>query len=176
VEAVKNGVTRITAVYSIDPKGSLGYFESYVTAYQKIFMSCLPGLRDMTSQIPEYHIMNLIERIVKGIGDKEEARIMSAIPETEEETKEEPKEEGEEVTESLQEDEKSQETSSTLSEGEPEAISVELPPYITNTIPHCSECSTMVRNKNLILSKDTLLGRSRWFYMECAQCKLSDQS
>ena len=66
IEEVKSGVSRVTMVYSIQPRGFLGSSSYLSTYYEELFVQSLPGLRDMLSQIPEYHIFNLIERIVKG--------------------------------------------------------------------------------------------------------------
>ena len=66
IEEVRSGVSRVTMAYSIHPHGFLGS-SSYLTSYfEELCIQSLPGLRDMLSQIPEYHIFNLIERIVKG--------------------------------------------------------------------------------------------------------------
>ena len=110
IEAVKSGVSRITMIYSLNPRGHLGNHLYFRNQYESLFVQSLPGLRDMLSQIPEYHILNLIERIVN-VCSSDTPSVHS------------PPEEVEDV--------------------EQETL-ISLPPYLTNTVPHASECDHMV--------------------------------
>ena len=67
IEAVKSGVSRITMIYSFNPQGHLAQHPYFAKKMENQFIQSLPGLRDMLCQIPDYHILNLIERIIKGI-------------------------------------------------------------------------------------------------------------
>ena len=119
VEPVNSGVTRITMVYSVYPSGHMSRYQYYIDLFQRYFVMSLPGLRDMLSQIPEYHIFNLIERIVKGIQPLPPPTVLSRTA----------------SSRSAQKDAES---------GESIPDAALLPPYITNTIPHASECDVMV--------------------------------
>lgn len=105
IEAVQSGVSRITMLYSLQPHGYLDSYSSFCRSFEARFVQSLPGLRDVLNQIPEYHVLNLIERILRGM-----------------------------ATEDSQ---PSQVTEKPLS---PTALT----PYITNTVPHASECDVMV--------------------------------
>lgn len=54
-------------IYSFNPQGHLAHYPHFAKKMENQFIQSLPGLRDMLCQIPDYHILNLIERIVKGI-------------------------------------------------------------------------------------------------------------
>ena len=137
VEPVNSGVTRITMVYSVYPSGHMSRYQYYIDLFQRYFVMSLPGLRDMLSQIPEYHIFNLIERIVKGIQPLPPPTVLSRTA----------------SSRSAQKDAESKEfvPDAENKESVPDVESEEsipdaalLPPYITNTIPHASECDVMV--------------------------------
>lgn len=135
VEPVNSGVTRITMVYSVYPSGHMSRYQYYIDLFQRYFVMSLPGLRDMLSQIPEYHIFNLIERIVKGIQPALPPTVLSRGA----------------SSRSAQDAESGELLSDAEKESIPDAESEEsipdaalLPPYITNTIPHASECDVMV--------------------------------
>lgn len=135
VEPVNSGVTRITMVYSVYPSGHMSRYQYYIDLFQRYFVMSLPGLRDMLSQIPEYHIFNLIERIVKGIQPALPPTVLSRSA----------------SSRSAQDAESGELLSDAEKESIPDAESEEsipdaalLPPYITNTIPHASECDVMV--------------------------------
>lgn len=136
VEPVSSGVTRITMVYSVYPSGHMSRYQYYIDLFQRYFMMSLPGLRDMLSQIPEYHIFNLIERIVKGIQPTLPPTVLSRASSR---SAQKDTESGELISDVENKDsipdEESEETI-------PDAAL--LPPYITNTIPHASECDVMV--------------------------------
>lgn len=125
VEAVKSGVSRITMIYSVHPGGYLEHHPYFVNQYEEQFKQSLPGLRDMLSQIPEYHILNLIERIIKGsqsIESSASSTISGSCDQTSAGPSASPAEETEEELEEK----------------------VVTPPYVSNTVPHASECETMV--------------------------------
>ena len=126
VEPVNSGVTRITMVYSVYPSGHMSRYQYYIDLFQRYFVMSLPGLRDMLSQIPEYHIFNLIERIVKGIQPALPPTVLSRSA----------------SSRSAQDAESGELLSDAEKESNPEAEL--LPPYITNTFPHASECDVMV--------------------------------
>ena len=129
VEAVSPGVTRVTFIYSIQPGGFMSHFRSCVNHFEQLFLMGLPGLRDMINQIPEYHIFNLIERIVKGI---------LPLPKTPEQPRLSTL-----STQSAPTPVDSQ-LSGEGSETDDTQMKLPLPPYITNTVPHASQCETMV--------------------------------
>ena len=136
VEPVNSGVTRITMVYSVYPSGHMSRYQYYIDLFQRYFVMSLPGLRDMLSQIPEYHIFNLIERIVKGIQPALPPTVLSRSASSRSAQKDA------ESGELLSDAEKESNPDAESEESIPDAAL--LPPYITNTSPHASECDVMV--------------------------------
>ena len=150
VEPVNSGVTRITMIYSLYPAGRMSRYQYYIDSFQRSFLMGMSGLGTMLSQIPEYHVFNLIERIVNSLhadatNEKDSASTVSsvsaatmpsvsaAISTT--------------VASGAAERDGSASDPSDSSDNESGSLSekVLLPPYITNTVAHASECDLMVR-------------------------------
>lgn len=120
IEAVNSEVTRISAIWSISPGGNLSSFSYFSNLYADQMMSALPGLRDMLSQLPDYHIFNLLEQIAKKVTANaiRPSKSLSSIQDS-----------------SIQ--------SSSSDESLSDSIHVGLP-SISNTVPHVSRCSSLV--------------------------------
>ena len=125
VEAVKSGVSRTTMIYSVHPGGYLEHHPYFVNQYEEQFKQSLPGLRDMLSQIPEYHILNLIERIIKGSQSIESSNSSTVSGSCDKKSVGPSASPVEEPEEKLEE----------------KAVTS---PYISNSVHHASECETTV--------------------------------
>lgn len=169
VEPVNSGVTRITMIYSLYPAGRMSRYQYYIDSFQRSFLMGMSGLGTMLSQIPEYHVFNLIERIVNSLhadasNEKDSASTVSSAsaattttasavtsttavsgkPERDGSASGKPERDGS-VSGAVERDgsvsdpsDSSDDPSGSLSE------KVLLPPYITNTVAHASECDLMV--------------------------------
>lgn len=175
IEAVKSGVSRITMIYSFDPQGHIAQYPYFAKKMEEVYIQSLPGLRDMLCQIPEYHILNLIERIVKGIrsssSESSEATCMdcycslsvaepSILPPAESSQADIPALSKQSSSLSLPSEPSvsmSSQPAEELSEevDEEESSALLLPPYITNTVPHASECDLMVSSFTHFLTRTT---------------------
>ena len=153
-------------IYSLYPAGRMSRYQYYIDSFQRSFLMGMSGLGTMLSQIPEYHVFNLIERIVNGLhadaaNEKDSASTVSsvsastiaqpatipsasAVPSTAIASDE--AERARSVSGVAERDgsasdpsDSSDDQSGSLSE------KVLLPPYITNTVAHASECDLMVR-------------------------------
>lgn len=120
IEAVSSEVTRVSAIWSISPGGNLSSFSYFANFYVNQMMSALPGLRDMLTQLPDYHIFGLLEQITKKL-------MASTIR----------------PSKSLSSMQDASIQTSSSDECLSDSICVGLP-SISNTVPHVSRCSSLV--------------------------------
>lgn len=152
VEAVNSGVTRITMIYSLYPAGRMSRYQYYIDSFQRSFLMGMSGLGTMLSQIPEYHVFNLIERIVNSLhadatNEKDSASTVSSVSAAISTTVASGAAERDGSISGAAERDRSASDPSDSSDNESGSLSekVLLPPYITNTVAHASECDLMVR-------------------------------
>ena len=160
-------------IYSLYPAGHMSRYQYFIDLFQQSFLSGMSGLGTMLGQIPEYHIFNLIERIVNGIHSSVESSAQSSV-----ESSAQPSVESS-VQPSVESSTQSTMTASTTpalstatstavvsraapgpareaendesasdsSDEQSKSLSekVLMPPYITNTVAHASECDLMVQ-------------------------------
>ena len=148
-------------IYSLYPAGHMSRYQYFIDLFQQSFLSGMSGLGTMLGQIPEYHIFNLIERIVNGIHSSVESSAqpsaqssvesstqptmtasttpaLSTATSTAVDSRAAPGPAREAENDESASD-SSDEQSKSLSE------KVLMPPYITNTVAHASECDLMVQ-------------------------------
>lgn len=160
VEPVNSGVTRITMIYSLYPAGRMSRYQYYIDSFQRSFLMGMSGLGTMLSQIPEYHVFNLIERIVNSLhadatNEKDSASTVSSVSAATmpsvsaaiSTTVASGAAERDGSISGAAERDRSASDPSDSSDNESGSLSekVLLPPYITNTVAHASECDLMVR-------------------------------
>lgn len=152
VEPVNSGVTRITMIYSLYPAGRMSRYQYYIDSFQRSFLMGMSGLGTMLSQIPEYHVFNLIERIVNSLhadatNEKDSASTVSSVSAAISTTVASGAAERDGSVSGAAERDGSASDPSDSSDNESGSLSekVLLPPYITNTVAHASECDLMVR-------------------------------
>lgn len=152
VEPVNSGVTRITMIYSLYPAGRMSRYQYYIDSFQRSFLMGMSGLGTMLSQIPEYHVFNLIERIVNSLhadatNEKDSASTVSSVSAAISTTVASGEAERDGSISGAAERDRSASDPSDSSDNESGSLSekVLLPPYITNTVAHASECDLMVR-------------------------------
>ena len=152
VEPVNSGVTRITMIYSLYPAGRMSRYQYYIASFQRSFLMGMSGLGTMLSQIPEYHVFNLIERIVNSLhadatNEKDSASTVSSVSAAISTTVASGAAERDGSVSGAAERDGSASDPSDSSDNESGSLSekVLLPPYITNTVAHASECDLMVR-------------------------------
>ena len=162
VEPVNSGVTRITMIYSLYPAGRMSRYQYYIDSFQRSFLMGMSGLGTMLSQIPEYHVFNLIERIVNSLHadattEKDSASTVSSVSAAisttvtsgavERDGSVSGAAERDGSVSGAAERDGSASDPSDSSDNESGSLSekVLLPPYITNTVAHASECDLMVR-------------------------------
>lgn len=162
VEPVNSGVTRITMIYSLYPAGRMSRYQYYIDSFQRSFLMGMSGLGTMLSQIPEYHVFNLIERIVNSLhadatNEKDSASTVSSVSAAisttvasgaaERDGSISGAAERDGSVSGAAERDGSASDPSDSSDNESGSLSekVLLPPYITNTVAHASECDLMVR-------------------------------
>ena len=162
VEPVNSGVTRITMIYSLYPAGRMSRYQYYIDSFQRSFLMGMSGLGTMLSQIPEYHVFNLIERIVNSLhadatNEKDSASTVSSVSAAisttvasgaaERDGSVSGAAERDGSVSGAAERDGSASDPSDSSDNESGSLSekVLLPPYITNTVAHASECDLMVR-------------------------------
>ena len=159
VEPVNSGVTRITMIYSLYPAGRMSRYQYYIDSFQRSFLMGMSGLGTMLSQIPEYHVFNLIERIVNSLhadatNEKDSASTVSSVSAATmpsvssaiSTTVASGAAERDGSVSGAAERDGSASDPSDSSDNESGSLSekVLLPPYITNTVAHASECDLMV--------------------------------
>ena len=152
VEPVNSGVTRITMIYSLYPAGRMSRYQYYIDSFQRSFLMGMSGLGTMLSQIPEYHVFNLIERIVNSLhadatNEKDSASTVSSVSAAISTTVASGAAERDGSVSGAAERDGSASDPSDSTDNESGSLSekVLLPPYITNTVAHASECDLMVR-------------------------------
>lgn len=154
-------------IYSLYPAGHMSRYQYYIDSFQRSFLMGMPGLGTMLSQIPEYHIFNLIERIVNGIhsalppadasSSNERESVASSVSSV---STAQPSSASAAMTSTstalptapvatetaeVESDASASDSSDALSKSLSEKVL--LPPYITNTVAHASECDLMVRTE-----------------------------
>lgn len=165
-------------IYSLYPAGRMSRYQYYIDSFQRSFLMGMSGLGTMLSQIPEYHVFNLIERIVNSLhadasNEKDSASTVSsasaatttasAVTSTTAVSGKSERDgsasgaverdgsasgtvERDGSASGAVERDGSVSDQSDSSDNESGSLSekVLLPPYITNTVAHASECDLMV--------------------------------
>lgn len=139
-------------IYSLYPAGRMSRYQYYIDSFQRSFLMGMSGLGTMLSQIPEYHVFNLIERIVNSLHadattEKDSASTVSSVSAAISTTVTSGAVERDGSVSGAAERDGSASDPSDSSDNESGSLSekVLLPPYITNTVAHASECDLMVR-------------------------------
>ena len=139
-------------IYSLYPAGRMSRYQYYIDSFQRSFLMGMSGLGTMLSQIPEYHDFNLIERIVNSLHadattEKDSASPVSSDSAAISTTVTSGAVERDGSVSGAAERDGSASDPSDSSDNESGSLSekVLLPPYITNTVAHASECDLMVR-------------------------------
>ena len=149
-------------IYSLYPAGRMSRYQYYIDSFQRSFLMGMSGLGTMLSQIPEYHVFNLIERIVNSLHadattEKDSASTVSSVSAAisttvtsgavERDGSVSGAAERDGSVSGAAERDGSASDPSDSSDNESGSLSekVLLPPYITNTVAHASECDLMVR-------------------------------
>ena len=167
-------------IYSLYPAGRMSRYQYYIDSFQRSFLMGMSGLGTMLSQIPEYHVFNLIERIVNSLhadatNEKDSASTVSSVSAAtissisaaisttvasgaaerdgsvsgaaERDGSVSGAAERDGSVSGAAERDGSASDPSDSSDNESGSLSekVLLPPYITNTVAHASECDLMVR-------------------------------
>lgn len=139
-------------IYSLYPAGRMSRYQYYIDSFQRSFLMSMSGLGTMLSQIPEYHVFNLIERIVNSLhadatNEKDSASTVSSVSAAISTTVASGAAERDGSVSGAAERDGSASDPSDSSDNESGSLSekVLLPPYITNTVAHASECDLMVR-------------------------------
>ena len=139
-------------IYSLYPAGRMSRYQYYIDSFQRSFLMGMSGLGTMLSQIPEYHVFNLIERIVNSLHadattEKDSASTVSSVSAAISTTVTSGAAERDGSVSGAAERDGSASDPSDSSDNESRSLSekVLLPPYITNTVAHASECDLMVR-------------------------------
>ena len=139
-------------IYSLYPAGRMSRYQYYIDSFQRSFLMGMSGLGTMLSQIPEYHVFNLIERIVNSLHadattEKDSASTVSSVSAAISTTVTSGAAERDGSVSGAAERDGSASDPSDSSDNESGSLSekVLLPPYITNTVAHASECDLMVR-------------------------------
>lgn len=139
-------------IYSLYPAGRMSRYQYYIDSFQRSFLMSMSGLGTMLSQIPEYHVFNLIERIVNSLHadattEKDSASTVSSVSAAISTTVTSGAVERDGSVSGAAERDGSASDPSDSSDNESGSLSekVLLPPYITNTVAHASECDLMVR-------------------------------
>lgn len=138
-------------IYSLYPAGRMSRYQYYIDSFQRSFLMGMSGLGTMLSQIPEYHVFNLIERIVNSLhadatNEKDSASTVSSVSAAISTTVTSGAVERDGSVSGAAERDGSASDPSDSSDNESGSLSekVLLPPYITNTVAHASECDLMV--------------------------------
>ena len=139
-------------IYSLYPAGRMSRYQYYIDSFQRSYLMGMSGLGTMLSQIPEYHVFNLIERIVNSLHadattEKDSASTVSSVSAAISTTVTSGAVERDGSVSGAAERDGSASDPSDSSDNESGSLSekVLLPPYITNTVAHASECDLMVR-------------------------------
>ena len=139
-------------IYSLYPAGRMSRYQYYIDSFQRSFLMGMSGLGTMLSQIPEYHVFNLIERIVNSLHadattEKDSVSTVSSVSAAISTTVTSGAVERDGSVSGAAERDGSASDPSDSSDNESGSLSekVLLPPYITNTVAHASECDLMVR-------------------------------
>ena len=72
VEAINPRRTRVSIMYSIDPKGKLAFFPSLAREYERRIVQSVLCLRTLVNQLPECAVLNLVESIIKSMRAEQE--------------------------------------------------------------------------------------------------------